>query len=86
MFGASLAGDIITADGPGVDTPGTSATVSPTTPSPGGTLFFRVTGFPAGETINDSFVYAIRLANGTLAYATVTISMPRLSSRVKWRS
>ena len=29
----------------------------------------------AGETITDSFVYAIRLANGTLSYATVSITL-----------
>lgn len=38
--------------GPGADTPGTSAEVSPTSLSAGDKISFTVHGFPAGETIN----------------------------------
>lgn len=38
-------------DGAGADTPGTSASVSPTTLAPGATLSFTLSGFPAGETV-----------------------------------
>lgn len=34
------------------DTPGTSASVSPRTLEPGGTISYRVSGFPAGEIVN----------------------------------
>lgn len=38
--------------GAGADTPGTSASISPSTLRAGDTLRFRVTGFPAGEVVN----------------------------------
>lgn len=38
--------------GPGADTPGTSAEVSPTSLSPGDKISFTLRGFPAGETVN----------------------------------
>ncbi|HJV28053.1 MAG TPA: cadherin-like domain-containing protein [Aromatoleum sp.] len=36
---------------------------------------FNVNSVAADETYSDSFVYAIRLANGTLSYATVTVNI-----------
>ncbi|MDR1443137.1 MAG: hypothetical protein LBJ02_12315 [Bifidobacteriaceae bacterium] len=38
-------------DGPGPDTPGTASSVSPATLTPGATLSFTVSGYPAGETV-----------------------------------
>jgi hypothetical protein len=38
--------------GPGADTPGTKASVSPRTLEPGQTLHFTVSGFPGGEVLN----------------------------------
>ncbi len=38
-------------DGAGADTPGTSASVSPTSLTAGATLAFTLSGFPAGETV-----------------------------------
>ena len=38
--------------GPGADTPGTSAEVSPSSLSPGDKISFTLRGFPTGETVN----------------------------------
>jgi hypothetical protein len=38
-------------DGAGADTPGTSASVSPTSLAPGATISFTLSGFPGGETV-----------------------------------
>ncbi|MDR1237025.1 MAG: hypothetical protein LBK28_02165, partial [Propionibacteriaceae bacterium] len=38
-------------DGPGADTPGTSASVSPKTLKPCQTIRFKVSGYPGGETL-----------------------------------
>jgi hypothetical protein len=38
-------------DGAGSDTPGTSASVSPTSLAPGATISFTLSGFPGGETV-----------------------------------
>ena len=42
----------IPSDGASSDTAGTSATVSPRTPTAGSTISFTVRGFPAGQTVN----------------------------------
>jgi hypothetical protein len=48
------------------DTPGTSVTVSPKTLAVGGTISFRVTGFPAGE------VVYVKIDDGTFCSASAT--------------
>lgn len=58
VAGAVLAGGIaagpalaLPPDGAGADTPETSASVSPTTLTPGATISFTLSGFPAGESV-----------------------------------
>lgn len=65
-------------DGAGSDTPGTSSRVSPSTVSPGDTIQWSVSGFPAGETlsikIDDGAGYSNTTVQGSGVVAQATIS------------
>ena len=82
--GAANAADLLTQDGVGVSqTSLMGAKISITSTTSTGGVNYQMTdalraslqGLAAGERVFDSFTYAIRLANGTLSWATVQVEL-----------
>ncbi|HEY0186279.1 MAG TPA: hypothetical protein VGC67_02200 [Cellulomonas sp.] len=72
-LGGSTAAQALPPDGPGEDSAGTSSSVWPTTVSPGDTLYFEVSGYPADETVYikiDDGTMCTDTTHGACVYAT----------------
>lgn len=96
-LGPAIGASAIPPDGPGVDSPGTSSRVWPTTVKAGDRLNFEVSGYPANETVyikiddglacsdtsHGACVFHTQKLDGN-GYATGTIVVPNLAPGAHW--